>query len=237
MVARTARATAGLRELLAAADAAGIPVRRVDPGLLEDVAAGAAHQGVAARARRPRQLTEGDLAGTPWPPDALVVVLDGVTDPGNVGAVARTAEAAGASALVVRRRRGAGTGPAAVKASAGALLHLPVAAVGNVSRALGRLKDAGFWAVGLDGDAPATIWDDERPAGRLAVVLGSEGRGLSRLVREACDQLVAIPLGGRIASLNVSAAAAVALFAYAVRPTADGEDTPPSGPKRRIGRP
>ena len=236
LVARTARPTPGLRRLLAEAEGAGVPVRRVDPHVVEEAALGTAHQGVVVRTRPPATLGERDLDAGPWPPDAVVVVLDGVTDPGNVGAVARSAEAAGASALVVRRRRGGATSGAAVKASAGALLHLPVVWVANIPRAIGRLKDAGFWAVGLDGGAVATIWDQRRPSGRLALVLGSEGGGLSRLAREACDELVAIPLRGRVESLNVAAAAAVALFGYAVRPTVAGEPSRPERPKSRTDR-
>jgi 23S rRNA (guanosine2251-2'-O)-methyltransferase len=104
----------------------------------------------------------------------------------------------------------------ALKASAGALLHIPAAEVANIPRALGLLKEAGFWVVGLDGSAGKTVFE-EAPPGRIALVLGAEGAGLSRLVRETCDELLAIPLRGKVASLNVSVAAGVALFSYAVR--------------------
>ena len=212
LVAAGARSTPALRDVLAAAAKAGVRVTEVPRARIESLAAGAAHQGVVARAEPPSPLGEADLERRAWPDDARVVVLDGVTDPHNVGAIARTAEAAGASALVLRRRRGAGITPAAVKASAGALLHLPVAEVANISRALGRLKEAGFWVVGLAGEAETPLTRAAPPPGRLALVLGAEGEGLSRLVRESCDELVSIPLRGRVASLNVSAAAAVALF-------------------------
>ncbi len=145
-----------------------------------------------------------------------MIVLDGVTDPQNLGALVRTAEAAGAEALIYRRHRAAPIGNVAVKASAGALLHLPLAEVPNLPRTLDRLKDQGFWVVGLDEEATSTIYE-EAPPGRIALVLGAEGEGLSRLVRERCDDLVAIPLHGRVESLNVSVAAGVAMFAYAVR--------------------
>lgn len=212
LVATGARSTAGLRDVLAAAENASVPVIEVPRARIESLAEGGSHQGVVARAEAPAALGEADLGRRSWPDDARVVVLDGVTDPHNVGAIARTAEAAGASALVLRRRRGAGLTPAAFKASAGALLHIPVAEVANISRALGRLKGAGFWVVGLAGEAETPIGEAAPPGGRLALVLGAEGEGLSRLVRESCDELVSIPLRGRVASLNVSAAAAVALF-------------------------
>lgn len=212
LVAAGARGTQGLRDVLAAAEAAAVPVREVPRDRIRSLAATDSHQGVVARAEAPATLGEADLERRAWAEDARVVVLDGVTDPHNVGAIARTAEAAGASALVLRRRRGAGLTPAALRASAGALLHLPVAEVANISRALGRLKEAGFWVLGLTGEAETTIDGAAPPPGRLALVLGAEGEGLSRLVRESCDGLVSIPLRGRVASLNVSAAAAVALF-------------------------
>jgi len=106
------------------------------------------------------------------------------------------------------------TSPAAVRASAGALLHLPQARVANIPRALDRLKDGGFFVVGLDAKADRTVYDDPCPAGRVAMVLGSEGRGLSRLVRETCDALVRLPMRGKVSSLNASASLAAALYAY-----------------------
>jgi 23S rRNA (guanosine2251-2'-O)-methyltransferase len=217
LVAEGARSTAGLRDLLDEARSAGIPVRRVSPDRVAQVAGGARHQGVAATVKAPRRLTEADLSRHRWEEDAVVLVLDGVTDPHNVGAVGRTAEAAGAAALILRRKREAGLTPTALRASAGALLHLPVAEVPNVVRALERLRDRGFWIVGLDVGGQASLFDARPPPGPLALVVGSEGSGLSRLVRESCDELVAIPLRGRVASLNVSVATGVALFAYTGR--------------------
>lgn len=215
LLAAGARRTPALRDVLEAAERAEVPVREVPRAGIDSLAITPSHQGVIARAEPPSPLGEGELENRAWPAAARVVVLDGVTDPHNVGAIARTAEAAGASALVLRRRRGAGLTPAAVKASAGALLHLPVAEVANIPRAIGRLQQAGFWVLGLAGEAETPLDRSSAPVGRLAVVLGSEGEGLSRLVREACDELVSIPLRGRVASLNVSAAAAVALFGLA----------------------
>lgn len=218
LVARGARSTPGLRDLLGAARTEGVPVEVVARERIERLAAGAEHHGVVARTRsRQQELAEGDLRERDWKEDAVVVVLDGVTDPHNLGACARTAEAAGAAALVVRRRRGAPVSPAAVAASAGALAHLPLARVANLARALDVLKEKGFWVVGLDGRAERTILDSPRPPGRLAVVLGSEGTGLTRLVAERCDELLSIPMRGKVGSLNVSVAAGVALFGYAMR--------------------
>jgi 23S rRNA (guanosine2251-2'-O)-methyltransferase len=220
LVARGSRATPGLRELLRAAERAGVPVADVPEGRVADLAGETRHQGVAARLRGPRELAEGDLSHLEWPEDAVVLVLDGVTDPHNLGACARTAEAAGAAALVIRRRRGAALTTVALKSSAGALAHLPVARVPNLPRALVLLKDRGFWVVGLEGRAGRSVEESARPPGRLALVLGSEGSGLSRLVAQRCDELLAIPMRGRVESLNVSVAAGVALFGYALRPAA-----------------
>jgi 23S rRNA (guanosine2251-2'-O)-methyltransferase len=198
-------------------------VRRVPVEQVEDLAGGVRHQGVAARIRLPAPLGEAELAGRAWGPQDVVLVLDGVTDPQNLGAVARTAEAAGAAGLVVRRARGGALGTTAVKASAGALLHLTVAEVPNITRALQRLKDGGFWVVGLDQDASSGVGEARPPPGRLALVLGSEDEGLSRLVRRTCDELLSIPMRGHVSSLNVSVAAGVALFGYATpRPGSPG---------------
>lgn len=216
LVADGARSTPGLREVVEAAGASGVPVTTTPSERIEALAEGALHQGVAARVRPAPRLTEDDLARREWAPDAVVIVIDGVTDPQNLGALARTAEAAGVEALVCRRHRAARIGSVAVKASAGALIHLPVAEVPNLSRVVGTLKDQGFWVVGLDAGAAVTI-DEEPPPGRIALVMGAEGEGISRLLREACDALIAIPLRGKVASLNVSVAAGVALFSYARR--------------------
>ena len=209
LVAAGSRATPGLRELLAAVQEAGVRLREVPRAELDRVASD--HHGVVTRVTVARELSERELATWPFGEDALVVVLDGVTDPQNLGAAARSAEAAGAAMLVTRVRRSA-----AVRASSGALLHLPQARVANVAKAIGRLQDAGFFVVGLDGQAPITVYDEPCPAGRVALVLGGEGQGLSRLVRGSCDALVALPMAGRVASLNASAALAAVLYAYVV---------------------
>lgn len=214
LVVAGSRRTPGLRELLDAAREAGVPVTAASRQELDRLIPD--HQGVVARAARPGKLTERDLSTRAFAEDAVVVVLDGVTDPQNLGAAARSAEAAGAAMLVTRVRRSAPVSAAAVRASAGALLHLPHARVANVTRALGLLQDAGFFVVGLDGNADVSVYDDPCPSGRVALVLGGEGSGLSRLVRERCDALVALPMAGRVSSLNASAALAAVLYAYVV---------------------
>jgi 23S rRNA (guanosine2251-2'-O)-methyltransferase len=139
------------------------------------------------------------------------VVLDGIEDPQNFGAIARVAEAAGAAGLVVQKRRSAPVTGAAVKASAGALAHLPVVSVVNLPRAIGELKAAGIWTVGLDSDAEQSIYSIDLRV-PLALVIGAEGRGLRRLVREKCDWRVSLPMMGLVTSLNASVAGGIALF-------------------------
>jgi 23S rRNA (guanosine2251-2'-O)-methyltransferase len=211
------RRSEGLHEVIAAAEKAGVAIEWVAPAELERLVTGP-HQGVGAIVEPPAELDQRALASTRFAEDAIVVVLDGIEDPQNMGACARAAEAAGAAMLITRRRRAAPLSPAAFRASAGALLHLPVARVANVTRAIEALRDHGFSVVGLDQRAPEDIHGSPAPPRPLALVVGSEGAGVSRLVREACDQLVAIPMAGRTASLNAAAALAVGLFGYALRP-------------------
>ncbi len=214
LVSEGSKATPGLKELLAAAREGGVPVREVPrhelDALVED------HHGVVAVVgeRRGREIGERELASWAFGDDAVVVVLDGIADPQNLGAAARSAEAAGAEMLVSRLRRAAPVTPAAIRASAGALLHIPHARVANIPRALERLKAAGFTVVGLDERAPASVYDEPCPGGRVALVLGSEGIGLSRLSREACDALVSLPMRGAVGSLNAAASLAAVLYAY-----------------------
>jgi 23S rRNA (guanosine2251-2'-O)-methyltransferase len=197
-----------------AASSNGTPVRETDRSDLDRLAPD--HHGVIARVRTPPELGERDVARWPFEDDAIAVVLDGIDDPHNLGAVARSAEAAGAVMLVSRTHRAAPVTPSAIRASAGALLHLPHARVANIARALERLKDAEFTVVGLDERVERSIYDEPAPDGRVAIVVGSEGEGLARLTREACDLLVSLPMRGRVGSLNASAALAAALFAYVV---------------------
>jgi 23S rRNA (guanosine2251-2'-O)-methyltransferase len=147
-------------------------------------------------------------------PDPLVVVLDGVTDPRNLGAVLRAADGAGASGVVLPKDRATGVTPAAVKASAGASEHVRVARETNLRRALERMKEAGVWVYAAEDAARirATVYTDLDLSGPVALVLGSEGRGVRRLVREGCDGTVSIPMRGAVSSLNVSVAVAILLF-------------------------
>jgi 23S rRNA (guanosine2251-2'-O)-methyltransferase len=200
-------------EALAAARAAGVPVRQAAVDELDDLTEGVAHQGIAACAYHQSDVGIADLDGD------LVVVLDGITDPQNLGAVARAAEVAGAAGLVLPRRRTAHRSPAAEKASAGALSWLPVVVVSNVAQALAQLSNAGYWSVGLDGAARVSLWESQLLDERVALVIGAEGRGLSRLVAERVDELVAIPMRGQVRALNASTAAAVALFEVVRRRT------------------
>jgi 23S rRNA (guanosine2251-2'-O)-methyltransferase len=201
-----------LGEIVREAEGRRVPVATRPAEALDELAPD--HQGVVARVTLPRELGDADLKKLPFGPDAVVVVLDGITDPQNLGAAARSAEAAGVALLVSRERRGAPVTPAAVRASAGALLHLPFARVTNLTRALRLLQERGFMVVGLDEEAPATIDDGPAPDGPLVLVIGAEGSGISRLVRETCDLLVALPMRGKVQSLNASASLAAALFAY-----------------------
>jgi 23S rRNA (guanosine2251-2'-O)-methyltransferase len=203
-----------LDEIDALAEAAGVPVRRVDAERVRTEARTESPQGVVALAAPvPPASLEHLRAAT----DAFLVVLDGVTDPRNLGAVLRTAETAGATGAIVPRHRAALLTPAAVKAAAGAVEHLPIALVAGVPAALEQVGRVGVWSVGLDADGDASVYDLTVADAPIAVVLGAEGHGLSRLTRERCDVLARIPMSGRLASLNVSAAAAVVCFEVARR--------------------
>ncbi|HVF07007.1 MAG TPA: 23S rRNA (guanosine(2251)-2'-O)-methyltransferase RlmB [Actinomycetota bacterium] len=219
IIAPSPTTTGGLRSVLEAAEERGVLVRTVPRATLDALAED--HRGVVARVGATRgELSERDLVTFPFGADAVVVVLDGIVDPQNLGAAARSAEAAGAEMLVTRTRRAADVTTAAVRASAGALVHLPHARVANIARAVERLHDAGFWVVGLDERAGASVYDDECPAGKVAVVIGGEGSGMSRLTRERCDLVLSLPMRGTVGSLNAAASLAAVLYAY-VLPTRD----------------
>ena len=199
-----------LRALLNDARARGVRVEVVTRDSLEREARHGVHQGVVADVEDLPEATLADLTradrGAP-----LIVVLDGVEDPHNVGAIIRTIDAAGATGVVRQTRRAAPLDGAAAKSSAGAVHHVPVADVVNIARALEELKEAGVWTVGLDagGQTPYYELDLTVPT---ALVMGAEASGLRRLVRERCDFVASIPMAGHVGSLNVSAAAAVVLF-------------------------
>jgi len=205
------RAGGRAAELAAAAARAGVEVRRVTAAELDRAAGGGrAHQGVAADVVERAHVSVEDLViGASGAP--LIVVLDGIEDPHNLGAILRTVDAVGGDGVVRQSRRAAPLGGAAAKASAGAVAHVKIAEVVNIARALEILKDAGVWTVGLAGDGP-TPYDAIDFTLPTALVVGAEGSGLRRLVRERCDWVASIPLRGHVQSLNVSVAAAVALF-------------------------
>lgn len=189
----------------------GIPIDRVDPAALERASRGGVHQGIVAEIREPRDYSIAELLAAAAPEAPLVVVLDGIEDPHNVGAVLRTVDAAGAHGIVRQARRAAALDGVVAKTSAGALAHVRVATVVNIARAVDELKAAGVWTLGLAGDA-SERYDQMDLTLPSAFVLGAEGAGLRRLVRERCDRLVAIPMRGAVESLNVSVAAGVTLF-------------------------
>jgi 23S rRNA (guanosine2251-2'-O)-methyltransferase len=196
--------------LVARAQELRIVVDTVDRMALDRLARGSVHQGVAADLEALAAFTVEELArGSETP--GLLVVLDGVEDPQNVGAILRSADAAGATGIVRQARHAAPLHGATAKASAGALSHVRIATVVNIARALEELKELGVWTVGLDADA-TDIYDAVDYTVPTAFVLGAEGSGLRRLVRERCDRLVTIPMAGRMQSLNVSVSAGIALF-------------------------
>lgn len=217
------RGGARLAELLRDAAARGVAVEQVPRAVLDHAARGGAHQGVVAELRETRAWSVADLVrGAEGPP--LLVVLDGIEDPHNVGAILRTADAAGAHGVIRQTRHAAAMSGVVAKASAGALAHVRIADVVNIARAVEELKALGVWTVGLAGGEPRTcdMMDLTAPT---ALVLGAEGTGLRRLVRDRCDHLASIPMLGHVASLNVSVAAGIALF-EAVRQRRKGREKP-----------
>ncbi len=188
--------------------------------ILERLSEGVPHQGVVARAQSGKGLRfEYWLERLGMDGDTLVLLLDGVTDPHNLGACIRTAEAAGCVGVVIPKDHAADTGsPVVAKAACGALSRIPVLTVTNLVRAMKQLQEKGLWLAGLAGEAKASVYQTEL-GGNLGLVMGAEGKGLRRLVREQCDQLLTIPMPGQVESLNVSVATGVALFEV-VRQTA-----------------
>src|SRR5687768_8043847 len=201
-----------LQQLLSLAAQESVPVRRVPEEELDRESGGSSHQGVIADVseRKLYELHELIEEAQATPP-ALIVVLDGIEDPHNFGAILRTCDAVGAHGVVRQTRHSAPLTGATSKASAGAVAHVKIADVVNIARAVDDLKEAGIWTVGLAGDAPST-YDKMDFSLPTAFVLGAEGTGLRRLVRDRCDMLTAIPMKGHVDSLNVSVAAGVVLF-------------------------
>jgi 23S rRNA (guanosine2251-2'-O)-methyltransferase len=200
-----------VEEAVAAARQRGVPLERVDVATLERLSRGGVHQGVVADVDAPRDYDIQELVSAAAPEPVLLVVLDGVEDPHNVGAILRSVDAAGAHGVVRQARHAAALDGAVAKASAGAVTSVRIATVVNIARALEELKEAGVWTVGLAGDSPER-YDAIDLTLPTAIVLGGEGTGLRRLVRERCDRLASIPMAGTVESLNVSVAAGVMLF-------------------------
>jgi 23S rRNA (guanosine2251-2'-O)-methyltransferase len=204
------RADDHLQRLLEDAAHHSVRVRFVTRDELDEAAKRGAHQGVVADVEQRTEAMLEDLADTSHGAP-LIVVLDEVEDPHNVGAILRSVDACGATGVVRQTRRAASLDGAAAKASAGAVNYVPIADVVNIARSLDELKKAGVWTVGLDAGAKMAYyeWDLTLPT---AIVVGAEGHGLRRLVRERCDQVVSIPMLGHVGSLNVSVATAVVLY-------------------------
>ena len=199
----------GAEKVAAAAERAGVRVETVPQGELQRRTRGGVHQGVGAELAEFKYSELEDLLE-----GSFVLVLDGVTDPQNFGALVRSAHALGADGVVIGKDRAASVTPAVFKAAAGALEHCLVARVTNLSRALEQLKEAGFWTIALAGEGDKEL-DDIDLKTKIALVLGSEGSGVRPLVRKTCDHVARIPMAGRVASLNVAAAGAIALYEVA----------------------
>lgn len=198
-------------EAIALARARGVVVERTDRATIDRIARGGVHQGIVAEIEPPRDYSVKELIESAAPAPPLIVVLDGIEDPHNLGAILRTVDASGAHGVVRQARHAAALDGAAAKASAGAVAHVRIATEVNIARALEQLRDLGVWTVGLAGDARER-YDEVDLALPTAIVLGAEGTGLRRLVRERCDRLASIPMRGSVASLNVSVAAGIVLF-------------------------
>lgn len=187
-----------------------VPVRFEDRLQIDRLAGTREHQGIAALAAAKPALELEDLLAAKTP-QGLLVLLDGIEDPHNLGAIVRTALAAGAHGVIIPERRAVGLTDTVERASAGALAHLPVARVKNLVRAMEEMKEAGYWLIGLDERADKKYTEADF-SGQIGVVLGSEGEGLHELTRKRCDFLVSIPTAGPVRALNVSVAAGVVLF-------------------------
>jgi len=202
-----------IQEVLAAARRAGVVIQEVDRARLDAIAQGRNHQGVIALVAAHRYagvdtiLKRAQEAGE----DPLVLVLDGIEDPQNLGSLLRTADAAGVHGVIIPERRAVGLTETVAKVSAGAVEYVPVARVTNLARTLDELKEQGLWVVGTHQDAPE-LYHQARLTGPLAVVIGSEGKGIGRLVAEKCDFMVRLPMLGHVSSLNAAVAGAVLLY-------------------------
>jgi 23S rRNA (guanosine2251-2'-O)-methyltransferase len=195
----------------------GVPVRDVTRTKLASAARTESPQGVLARAAALPEAELDDLLARRGGPQPFLLLVDGVTDPGNLGALLRSAECAGVTGVVLPRHRAVHITPTVTKAAAGSIEYLPLALVGGLPTAIRHLQESGVWVVGLDASGPRQLFELDLADQPVALVLGAEGAGLSRLVRDRCDVVVSIPIRGRLASLNVAAAGALACFEVARR--------------------
>jgi len=186
----------------------GVVVEWTHRAKLDKLSGGRIHQGVIAQVAPYHYAELEDLLTAEEP---LLLILDGIEDPHNLGSLLRTAESVGASGAVIPKRRAAPITPTVEKAASGALAHLPVARVSNLAQTIDALKEHGLWVVGCDMDGEQTLWEADL-TGSLAVVVGSEGSGVSRLVKEKCDFIVRLPMLGKISSLNASVAGGIVLY-------------------------
>ncbi|ATZ95692.1 23S rRNA (guanosine(2251)-2'-O)-methyltransferase RlmB [Dickeya fangzhongdai] len=201
-----------LQPLIAELEASGITVQVANRQWLDDKVEGAVHQGIVARVKEGRQYQENDLPGLLASLDTpFLLVLDGVTDPHNLGACLRSADAAGVHAVIVPRDRSAQLNATAKKVACGAAETVPLIRVTNLARTLRFLQEQNVWIVGTAGEADHTLYQSKL-TGPLALVMGAEGEGMRRLTREHCDELISIPMAGSVSSLNVSVATGICLF-------------------------
>jgi 23S rRNA (guanosine2251-2'-O)-methyltransferase len=203
-----------VHEIVKQCRALGVPVRQVSREELTRLAQGGQHQGVVAVTSEKQYSDVSAILATRRGPHAFLLLLDGLEDPHNLGAVLRSADAAGADGIVIPERRAVGVTATVAKASAGASEHVPVARVGNINHTLEELKGNNIWIIGLD-ERGTQSYDEVDYNMDCALVLGAEGKGLHDLVRRNCDVLVRIPMQGRVASLNVSVAAGIVAFEVA----------------------
>ncbi|MFQ6371591.1 23S rRNA (guanosine(2251)-2'-O)-methyltransferase RlmB [Shewanella sp. YIC-542] len=201
-----------LRPLLALADAAGVKPQLAARKTLDDKAESTQHQGVVVRVRPAKVLTENDLAALlDVQPMPFLLILDGVTDPHNLGACLRNADAAGVHGVIVPKDNSVGLTATVSKVACGAAETVPLFQVTNLARTMKQLQDAGIWIAGTAGEADSTLYQ-AKLTGPLAIAMGAEGKGLRRLTRETCDTLISIPMAGSVSSLNVSVATGICLF-------------------------
>lgn len=213
-----------LADIVRQLEEAGVPIERSSRSKLDAISSHGAHQGVVVQAAPFRYADLSDVIERAGEGDALVVLLDHVTDQGNLGAIVRSAEVVGAAGVIIAKARAAGVGVGAFKTSAGAVLHVPIAQVSNLATAIETLKEHGFWVGGATEHAHDDVWGAPM-GGRLCLVMGSEGSGISRLVRDRCDFECRLPQRGRVESLNVAQAATVMCYEWLRRVSAEGLET------------